>query len=217
MRLPMGDNVHDKLFRTTFRHVEHAAGELRRMLPPRMVERVDWSSLAHCPGSFVDDALKERHTDLLFSVTLSGHSAFLYVVCEHQSSVEELMAFRLLRYMVRIWDEYLTKYPQAKRLPVIVPLVVHHSDKGWTAATAFEQLLDLDAEALAMLAEHVPRFRFLLDDISFESDEALRGRTGLRRCGAFGGISLPSVTSRRPRSCWRNCWQRWEKKEGRSS
>jgi hypothetical protein len=178
--------------------VEHAAGELRRMLPPAMVERVDWSTLAHCPGSFVDEALKERHTDLLFSVTLSGHSAFLYVVCEHQSSVEELMAFRLLRYMVRIWDDYLTRYPQAKRLPVIVPLVVHHSEKGWTAATAFEQLLDLDAEGLAMLADHVPRFRFLLDDVSFESDEALQGRTMM---SALGRLVLWCL--RNGRSPWR--------------
>ena len=196
--MPMADNVHDKLFRTTFRQVEHAAGELRRMLPAGLVERVDWSTLRHCPGSFVDEALKERHTDLLFSVKLSGFSAFLYVVCEHQSSVEELMAFRLLCYLVRIWEEYLGNNPQAKRLPVIVPVVVHHSEQGWTATTAFEELLDLDAEGLSMVAEHVPHFRFLLDDVSFESDEELRGRAMM---SALGRVVLWCL--RNGRSPWR--------------
>jgi hypothetical protein len=64
-----------------------------------------------------------------------------------------------------------------------VPLVVHHSKSGWTGAVAFEQVLDVDAEVLAALGAYVPRFRFALDDLSQESDEALRARamTGLGR------------------------------------
>lgn len=45
-----------------------------------------------------------------------------------------------------------------------------------TAATGFEEVIDLDADGLAALGAHLPLFRFLLDDISSASDEALRGR-----------------------------------------
>ncbi len=55
-------------------------------------------------------------------------------------------------------------------------MVLHHSEAGWHGSVAFEALLDLDPEALAAMAEHIPRFRFVLDDISAESDEALQAR-----------------------------------------
>jgi hypothetical protein len=112
----------------------------------------------------------------LFSVSISGHAAFLYVLFEHQSTVDELMPFRLLRYMVQIWDKHLLKHPKAKRLPAILPLVLHHSERGWTKATAFEELFDLEAEALAPIAPYLPHFQFLLDNLIAESDEALKAR-----------------------------------------
>jgi predicted transposase YdaD len=35
----------------------------------------------------------------------------VYVLLEHQSSPDGLMAFRMLRYVVRIWDEFLRIVP----------------------------------------------------------------------------------------------------------
>jgi hypothetical protein len=78
--------------------------------------------------------------------------------------------------MVRIWEALVKDHPNAKKLPAIVPLVIHHSETGWTASTEFEELLDLDAEALSVVAAYVPRFRFLLDDISAVSDESIHSR-----------------------------------------
>src|SRR5262245_56632449 len=147
----MTNNVHDALFRATFSNVEHAAGELRRMLPEAIVERIDWSTLAHEPGSFVDEQLAQHHADLLFSAQMAGRTAYLYVLFEHQSTVDPLMPFRLLRYTVRIWDQLLGEAPGAKKVPVTIPQVLHHSETGWTASTAFEALYDIDEETLAML------------------------------------------------------------------
>jgi hypothetical protein len=136
-----------------------------------------------CPGSFVDEALTPLHNDLLFSVQLAGRTGLVYVLLEHQSTVDKLMPFRLLQYMVRVWQSWLSEHPEAKLLPAMVPLVVHHSKTGWSGAVAFEELLDVDAEVRAALGPYVPRFRFALDDLSKESDEALRARamTGLGR------------------------------------
>ena len=50
------------------------------------------------------------------------------------------------------------------------------SADGWTGSTAFEDLLDADEDTLAVVAPYVPRFRFALEDISHETDEALRAR-----------------------------------------
>lgn len=179
---------HDALVKAIFARPEHAEGELRRLLPPELAARIDWPTLALCSGSFVDDALRSRHTDLLFSASIAGESSvLLYLLFEHQSTDDPLMAFRLLRYMVRIWDDHLRDNPSAVRLPAILPLVLHHSSAGWISPTNFHALLDLDADMLPLVAAHVPSFRFLLDDVSDETDEALRARamTALGRLVLF--------------------------------
>ena len=57
-------------------------------------------------------------------------------------------------------------------LPVIIPVVLHHSDGGWTAATRFEALFDLPRGA----AEFTPHFRFALDDLAAQSEQSLQDR-----------------------------------------
>src|SRR5687767_12953661 len=144
----MSATPHDSLFKATFSRLEHAEQLLRGLLPKALVDRIDFATLRLCPGSFVDEELVDRHTDLLFSVEIAGRPARIYVLCEHSSYVDPLLGFRLLAYMVRIWEALLKDHPNAKRLPAIVPLVIHHSEGGFTGQTIFEGLLDLDAEAL---------------------------------------------------------------------
>ncbi len=183
----MAPNPHDALVKSTFSQPEHATGILRHALPPALVARLDFATLALRSGSYVDEALTERHSDLLFTIlTLQGKPVLVHLLFEHQSTVDPLMVYRLLRYMVRIWDEHVAASPEAKRLPPIVPLVLHHSEKGWTARTAFEDVLDVDAETLGSLLAHVPRFSFVMDDISQETDESLKARA----MSALGRLAL---------------------------
>lgn len=101
----------------------------------------------------------------------------MYVLFEHQSTNDPLMAFRLLRYLVRIWEAVLVEQPDRQRLPAIIPVVVHHSSSGWTAATDLCSLIDLDADTLALARAYVPQFRFVLDDLSRADDATLLGRS----------------------------------------
>jgi predicted transposase/invertase (TIGR01784 family) len=161
---------HDALFKAAFSQPSLAAEELRCILPPALVARMDLSKLSLEPGSFIDDALRARHTDLLYSVPLDGRPARIYVLFEHQSRGERWMALRLLGYMVRIWDTCLADDPI--RLPVIIPVVLHHSEAGWRAATSFESLVDPPPEA----APFTPHFSFALDDLTQHSEAALHQR-----------------------------------------
>lgn len=172
----MTSTPHDALFKFTFSQPEHAAGALREALPAALAARIDFSSLRLQPGSFIDEALAASYSDLLFTARLEQTSLFVYVLFEHQSTTPPLMAFRLLAYMVRIWQGHLARHPKATRLPAILPVVLHHSKAGWSAAVSFQDLLNVAPGTLALMAEHVPQFRFVLDDISKETDEALRRR-----------------------------------------
>jgi hypothetical protein len=249
------DSPHDALVRRTFSSVEYAAAEFRALLPARLVARTDFSTLELCSGSYVDDTLAASQSDLLFSVRISDKPALLYVLFEHQSSVDKLMPLRLLRYVVRIlvllsqfWHEQITPlrvsrsvsigassneprektgetgarsrfswhesrdaHPRPLRrkpakcarsprpnltdqvvlerhvqearapslalpLPVVVPLVLHHSETGWTAARRLEELFHATLIGDPQILPLIPRLGFVLDDISQLSDEALEAR-----------------------------------------
>jgi hypothetical protein len=155
------------------------------------VTLVDWKTLRLESGIAVgDEDLDEERMDLVFSALAGGRRVLVYVLCEHQSKVDPWMAFRLLSYLVAIWRGYRAEHPRAKKLPAILPLVVHHSRTGWTAPVAFEAMLDADEDLLAALGPYVPRFRFLLDDLSVQSDEALRGRKRMTAGGRVVVLSL---------------------------
>ncbi len=168
---------HDALFKKTFANPEHALGELRAILPRRVSECIDWPTLALCPGSFVDDDLDKRHTDLLYTASLeSGDQVYLYLLFEHQSGCDPLMAYRLLIYMARIWERCLADDENARRLPPIIPLVLYHGNAAWSAATDFTALIDAPPDVLDALGDFVPSFRYLVDDLGTQPDDALRQR-----------------------------------------
>ncbi|PTL82945.1 Rpn family recombination-promoting nuclease/putative transposase [Vitiosangium sp. GDMCC 1.1324] len=173
---------HDLFVRFTLGHPERAAAELRAVLPPDIVSRVDWSTLRREPGSVVDPELRETQSDLLFSARLrSGQELLLYILLEHQSSVDKWMALRMLRYVVRQAEHWRKEHPESERLPVIVPLVMYHGPDGaWTAPRRVEDLFELpdESEERERWRTLVPHFEFLLDDLTAERAEGLMARPG---------------------------------------
>jgi hypothetical protein len=179
---------HNALFIRVFGNPDNAASELRLVLPAPVSVLIDWSSLELCPGSFVDPQLTQRHTDLLFSARLIGSAARIYFLFEHQSTPDRLMLFRLLRYSVWIWEAFLRDNPTTKRLPAILPVVLHHSEQAggaWTGPTSLAELIDLEPLALAACAGLVPQLRFVIDDISSAEDADLRRRTPVAAVALF--------------------------------
>jgi hypothetical protein len=76
-RLPGGQlSPHDAVFRRIFGVPANAASHLRAVLPSALAGRRDLDQLTRVPASFVDEALKWRHSDLLFTAPLDGRDAF---------------------------------------------------------------------------------------------------------------------------------------------
>lgn len=149
------------------------------MLPPALLVRLDLTTLAIEAGSYVDSELASSESDLLFSATFGDRKGFIYLLFEHQSSVDPLMAWRLLKYVIRILDRHVQANgggSGALPLPIVIPVVLHHSSTGWIAPTRLDALFDRELIADPVVATHVPRFEFLLDDISHLTDADLIAR-----------------------------------------
>jgi len=183
---------HDALFKSVFSDPARAAELLRHVLGPEVARHIDFASLRPEDRSFIDDDLRATHVDLLFTALYAGVPIKIYLLLEHQSSADPWMPLRLLIYMVRIWEEIRRDDPRPRRLPLILPVVVHHSDEGWTGDTRFESLFDLPAEAEALLP-FVPRFRFALDDLGAAGAAALH----LRAVTAYTRLVLSALLAGR--------------------
>jgi len=117
-------NPHDKFFKDLFTRQEAAQDFLQHYLPAEVAALLDLSTLEIGKDSFIDLDLQEHFSDLLYKVALhSGQETYIYVLFEHKSYPEPLIAFQLLKYMVRIWEQALK---QEEALLPVLPLVVYH-------------------------------------------------------------------------------------------
>ncbi|MBF6081392.1 Rpn family recombination-promoting nuclease/putative transposase [Nocardia cyriacigeorgica] len=171
-------NPHDAFFRHMMRRRADAACQMQAMLPDDVAARLDWDVLEPLPCSFVSEQLRSTYSDLLFRTGLDGHDAYIYLLMEHQSRSDPFMALRMLDYVVAIWNRHLDEYPKTKRLPAVIPLVVHASPRGhsWRAPTEVADLIDLDPATRRDLTPYLPRLRFLLDDLTAVDLTELRAR-----------------------------------------
>ena len=169
------EHLHDKLFRTMFGRAEVARAHFEALLPARLIAAFRWDSLELRPESYISPQLLDAQSDVLYRVRLdsSGEDeVFLYVLLEHQRKRDYAMAFRLLSYMVRIWERWLRDNgtpTRARPLPFIVPMVLYNGARRWPVSTRFQDLLPQPMRAL--LLPHIP------DGIwNWEIDTASKGQ-----------------------------------------
>ena len=136
--------------------VEIVAGEL--------AELIDFNELELQNRSFISDKLREQESDLLFSVPFKSgvetEELLIYILIEHQSTVDVSMGFRLLFYMMNIWDGQRQQWERddvAKsewRLRPILPIVFYSGDRRWQVPLSLTAIMDIPD----MLARFVPKF-----------------------------------------------------------
>lgn len=126
---------HDRLFRQTFAEPEHAAALLRACLPPAIARALDWPTLQVRTAEFVDEHLRGHRTDELYSVDdHDGNEHF--VALEHKAWPDGNAPRQMLRYHLQI-DEH--RASQGLPSPPILPVIVHHGPKPWSAPTTLLQ------------------------------------------------------------------------------
>ena len=167
-------NPHDRFFKALFSQQAAARDFLRHYLPAEVVSLLDLDSLQIHKDSFIDPELQEHFSDLLYQVSLhTGRDMYIYLLFEHKSYPEPEIAFQLLRYQVRIWEQ---DRKQGKPFRPVLPLVLYHGRQAWTVPLDFAALFELpDA-----LSQYVPTFEYQLYDLSRYSDDEIRGEVILR-------------------------------------
>ena len=123
--LPDLGKRHDILFKGIMSQIEVAKEFFCIHLPEEIKALVDLDTLEPGKTDFVDEKLQATLSDTVFKVNLkaSGEITYMCILLEHQSTSDPLMSFRIVKYILAIWDGYLNAYPKARKLPMVYPLI----------------------------------------------------------------------------------------------
>lgn len=175
-------NPRDRFFRQTFSDLALARSFLEHYLPADVLALLDLDGLTLRQESYVDEALQEHQSDLLFEVPyaapLAGglsrmDTALLYLLVEHKSYPDEEVLLQLQRYRQKMWDD---QRRQGEPLRLVLPLVVYHGRTRWSVPATLADWLNVPPA----LRPFTPGDRYLLYDFSRQSNEAIVGDELLR-------------------------------------
>ena len=166
----------DRSARWLFQDKNNVQG-LIGILASELVELIDFCQLTQINRSFIPNTLREQESDIVFRVPLRSDSEkdeiLIYILIEHQSTVDTTMGFRVLFYMTQIWDYQRREWDSQnvpnneRRFRPIIPIVYYTGSQQWKTPLTLDARMDTP-EALVRF---VPKFDSLFLNVK-ETDEA---------------------------------------------
>lgn len=167
----------DKSARWLFKEIENLRG-LVLILASDLAEHLDFTKTKIENRSFVDDTLRGLVSDMVFTVpfrdTTKGDELTIYILIEHQSTVDPMMGYRLLSYMCQIWDGQQRELeasdePKSEwQLRPILPIIFYTGSQRWETLPSLTAVMDVPE----LMLPFVPTFDILFLGVKdTESDE----------------------------------------------
>ena len=165
---------HDAFFKGMLSKKENAKSFLENYLPADILPLINLEKLEIEKDSFVTKELQNYFSDLLYKVEIEEKDVYIYMLFEHKSYSEKWISLQLLEYMLQIWK---LKKEQKKPLPIIIPIVVYHGEEGWSPEKKLSSILEYTNKKLA---KYVPDFEYILNNVSSQKDEEIKGIESLK-------------------------------------
>lgn len=119
---------HDAIFKAFLYRPETARDFIEIHLPPSLVKLCNLDTLHLESSSFVEENLRQYYNDVLYSVETTKGCGYIYVLIEHQSSPDENMAFRMLRYAIATMQRHLEAGHDY--LPLVIPILFYQGKRS---------------------------------------------------------------------------------------
>jgi predicted transposase/invertase (TIGR01784 family) len=136
-------DTYDRGYKALFSHVELLKELLESFVSEPWVQEADFTTAELVNTSFISPHYRKTESDLIWKLPLKqGTVLYIYILLEFQSTVDYLMSFRLLRYIVDFYSSLLKTTPDLKRFPPVFPLVLYNGEGMWTAPLSFSELVE---------------------------------------------------------------------------
>ena len=135
------------------------------------VNELNFDVMEPVKTSFISDSLRQREADVIWRIQWSGRWLYVYVLIEMQSSVDSMMALRLLSYVSLLYQDLAQRkeLTPTGKLPPVFPITLYNGHRPWNAAQSMETLVEPVPESLQ---GYQLQFRyFLLDECQLTAAE----------------------------------------------
>ena len=160
---------HDTVFKAFLSVPEIANDFIALHLPAQWRDLCDLNTLKLESTSFIEEDLKRYACDILWSMkTTSGEEGYIYLLIEHQSTEDKLMAFRQMRYAIAAMQQHVRAGHD--KLPLVLPLQFYAGER-----TPYPYSNNwFDCFAQPELAKQIYSQPFPLIDITTMKDEDIK-------------------------------------------
>jgi hypothetical protein len=152
---------------------------LLNVLASDLASQIDYKQIKNLNRTFILDDFRKREADLVFEAPFadkdSPHEVIIYILIEHQSTIDPTIPFRLLFYMTQIWDMQRREWEnknlslhQWKFYPIL-PIVFYTGSQRWELPSGIHQLMDLPDS----LEKFIPHHETLYLDLKTVKPEEL--------------------------------------------
>ncbi|MEZ3495901.1 MAG: Rpn family recombination-promoting nuclease/putative transposase [Lachnospiraceae bacterium] len=142
------DNPHDKGYKRIFSIKKNFLDFIKKYIAFDWMMELTEKDLELIDKEFITDQFDTYESDLVYKVNTKKGSVYLFFLLELQSYNDFTMPFRLLVYITAILLDYFkncdkaTRKKQGFRLPAVIPIVLHNSERSWTASKHFKEMID---------------------------------------------------------------------------
>ena len=122
------NSKHDKLFKKLLSNEEEASGIInlalgwKNEITPNMLEMYN--------KEYITDKFEKEETDIAYKIAEKN----LYIIIEHQSTVDRSMPFRILNYKIAILNQVVDKTKMKKvdyEFPRVIAIVLYTGRRKW--------------------------------------------------------------------------------------
>ncbi|PNR95875.1 Rpn family recombination-promoting nuclease/putative transposase [Petrotoga olearia] len=153
----MSNPIKDSIFKELFEDRTIFYDFLKAFLPKEITKQIKETDLKREQTELIGKDFSIKRSDILYKIEKrnapkgvqgnapkgvqgNGQDVYIYLLLEHQSKVDQLMAFRMLAYKVRIWEQYVKSHKKESeqkgfKLPVIIGMVFYDGKAKWTSPT----------------------------------------------------------------------------------
>lgn len=138
-------------YKYLFRAADNVA-DLLRWCEPAIASRIDFTQMQVEPDTFVAPYFGALESDVLLRAPFragedSANRVEVFVLIENQSEPDPLMPFRVLRYVVLIYEQQADRWQRQHgnhrglRFDPVLPVVFYSGRRSWDGIAAFSSLI----------------------------------------------------------------------------
>ena len=135
---------HDRGYKLIFSFDSVVEDFLRAFFRNSCVDYLNFETLTDVSTEFVGPELEKGMVDKLWRVQFREQYAHLYILFEFQSNLDSQMAFRIYRYVFRLYDRLNANRNSIinGKLPLVLPVVLYNGRQTWRLHCSLTQMLN---------------------------------------------------------------------------